>query len=55
MGPRESEENAAGFPELRFKLVADALRQEKEAEMDLSCCRYWMNAGESLPYAAKEM
>ncbi|OLQ14077.1 Protein strawberry notch-like 1 [Symbiodinium microadriaticum] len=31
----------------RFKLVADALRQEKkEAEMDLSCCRYWMNAGE---------
>eukprot|EP00439_Symbiodinium_sp_Y106_P025401 s5968_g3.t1 len=35
-------------PNFAFKLVADALRQEKEAEMDLSCCRYWMNAGEQV-------
>ena len=36
--------------------MADALRQEKkEAEMDLSCCRYWMNAGEPVPYSAGEV
>ena len=39
--------------ELRFKLVADALRHIKEPEeMDLSSCRFWMNAGESAPQSA---
>lgn len=36
---------------LRFKLVADALQKEldKELDIDLSCCKFWMNAGELGP------
>ncbi|CAE7639161.1 pksJ [Symbiodinium pilosum] len=36
-------------PNFAFKLVADALRHIKEPEeMDLSSCRFWMNAGEQV-------
>ena len=30
--------------------MADALRRAEQEEMDLSCCRFWMNAGESTPW-----
>lgn len=33
-------------PKLRFKLVADALKKGTSSQFDLSCCKYWMNAGE---------
>ncbi|CAK9004222.1 Polyketide synthase PksJ (PKS) [Durusdinium trenchii] len=36
-------------PNFAFKLVAEALRQEKEKpKFDLSCCKFWMNAGEQV-------
>eukprot|EP00928_Gymnodinium_smaydae_P040923 TRINITY_DN27714_c0_g1_i2.p1 TRINITY_DN27714_c0_g1~~TRINITY_DN27714_c0_g1_i2.p1 ORF type:complete len:351 (-),score=73.07 TRINITY_DN27714_c0_g1_i2:59-1024(-) len=38
-------------PNFAFKLVADALRRHEDASslsFDLSCCRYWMNAGEQV-------
>lgn len=33
-------------PKRRFKLVADALKKGTSSQFDLSCCKYWMNAGE---------
>ncbi|CAJ1453985.1 unnamed protein product [Effrenium voratum] len=37
-------------PNFAFKLVADALQKEldKELDIDLSCCKFWMNAGEQV-------
>eukprot|EP00434_Breviolum_minutum_P014270 symbB.v1.2.012580.t1/scaffold851.1/size159786/6 len=35
-------------PNFAFKLVADALKKGTSSQFDLSCCKYWMNAGEQV-------